>query len=354
MTAVAERPGVLDAAAVTDLYVAENATLVGWLAKQVPGAGEDLAQECWIRVWRGADTYRPEHGSAKTWLYAIARNTVADHYRRAGCRPVAAGFETEIADEADVAEQVAERLDAQTDAAVLNAAIDQLPPAAAEVVRLRYLDERSVADTAAALDRPVGTVKSTCHRALKVLAELLNAPTQLDRRPAPAADPTPDTARRPDDAPTPRPAPCRTEGPVLAVRPRRRRRPVPQAQRLDRRPVIRAGPRQLLHPVTRRDRPLMFADRPLLGWLAFAALTAAVIAVAWVVTRFTPGELGRLAVAGFLTGWVLLCFGLAAIGARRAKRRRARRKRISDRKVDRRFEEIRARYEHPSNSRKEP
>lgn len=42
---------------------------------------EDLAQETFLRACRGALLYRAD-SSVRTWLFAIARNTLADHYRR--------------------------------------------------------------------------------------------------------------------------------------------------------------------------------------------------------------------------------------------------------------------------------
>jgi RNA polymerase sigma-70 factor (ECF subfamily) len=361
MTALADRPAVLDSATVTDLYVALNAELVGWLAKQAQGGAEDLAQEVWVRVWRGANSYRPEDGTAKTWVYAIARNVVADHYRRTGCRPVAAGFEVDIADDIDVAEAAAEHLDADRDARALNVAIDRLPQAYGDVVRMRYLDEQSVADTAQVLGRPAGTVKSTAHRALRLLAELLNAPTQLDRRPtppAPALNRSIESVRRSDDAPAPRPAPPsrEAEGPLLAVRARRRRTPVPVTQRGDRGHRQRAGRHQLLNS---RHRPgvLMFANNPALAWLAFFLFTAAVVFTAWLLTRFTPAELYRFAVAGFWIGFAFLFLGLATLVARRtARSRRAQDFRLRHPRastVDREFDAITAGFDRPSDSRKE-
>lgn len=45
------------------------------------GVAEDLAQETFLRAFRSALTYRGE-ASVRTWLFRIARNTVADHFRR--------------------------------------------------------------------------------------------------------------------------------------------------------------------------------------------------------------------------------------------------------------------------------
>ena len=42
---------------------------------------EDLAQETFLRAFAGALTYR-EQASPRTWLFSIARNVLASHYRK--------------------------------------------------------------------------------------------------------------------------------------------------------------------------------------------------------------------------------------------------------------------------------
>src|SRR3954447_5625534 len=42
---------------------------------------EDAVQETFASVWRSARTYRPERGAGGTWLYAVARNAIADRGR---------------------------------------------------------------------------------------------------------------------------------------------------------------------------------------------------------------------------------------------------------------------------------
>ena len=51
------------------------------------GAAEDLVQEVLLRAWLKADTYRPELGSARGWLFAIARNLAIDVARARAARP---------------------------------------------------------------------------------------------------------------------------------------------------------------------------------------------------------------------------------------------------------------------------
>jgi RNA polymerase sigma-70 factor, ECF subfamily len=44
-------------------------------------AAEDLAQDAFIKVWRGASSYRTERGSVRTWILSIVHNHSIDQLR---------------------------------------------------------------------------------------------------------------------------------------------------------------------------------------------------------------------------------------------------------------------------------
>ena len=46
-----------------------------------PALAEDLAQEAFVRAWRGAGSYCPRRGSVESWLLAITRNVALDARR---------------------------------------------------------------------------------------------------------------------------------------------------------------------------------------------------------------------------------------------------------------------------------
>ena len=50
---------------------------------------EEMAQECLLRLWLRAAEYDAAQGALSTWLYRIARNRLADHWRAARHRPPA-------------------------------------------------------------------------------------------------------------------------------------------------------------------------------------------------------------------------------------------------------------------------
>src|ERR671920_2376856 len=49
-------------------------------------AAEDLAQDAFLKVWRGAGSYRAERGSVRTWILSIVHNRGIDQLRSTASR----------------------------------------------------------------------------------------------------------------------------------------------------------------------------------------------------------------------------------------------------------------------------
>ncbi|HYE97612.1 MAG TPA: sigma-70 family RNA polymerase sigma factor [Planctomycetota bacterium] len=138
-----------------------EAPLYRFLLRRATSAGqaEDLFQETWVGVLRGRHTYR-EGRPFRPWLYAIALNLA----RKAHGRPRPASLDT--VDEAVQAEPGIGR--AETSDRV-QAAVQALPEAQREVFLLSEYDGLPYAEIAELLGRPLGTVKSQMHYAIKQL-----------------------------------------------------------------------------------------------------------------------------------------------------------------------------------------
>ena len=141
----------------------------GWVAarlrRRMPvDAVEDVVQETFIGVWRGASTFRGG-GEVGAWIWGIARRQAATWARKHN-RPPSLLDPQSGADPADVATR---RIDLQE-------AFERLGPEGAEqreTARMVLVEGRRMADVAAHFRISEGTVKSRVHRIRRKLREAL-------------------------------------------------------------------------------------------------------------------------------------------------------------------------------------
>ena len=170
-----------DDTALRELFTRHAPWLATRLHTVLPAAEvEDVLQETFLAVWRGAARYRPDLGSVGGWTWGIARRQAALWLRRRGPAelwlPAATGTDgrppggpASLAELGDPAEAALRR-------AELAAAVAALGPAGGpqrETWRLMYLEDRTVAEVAELMGVPVGTVKSRAHRVRRLLRAAL-------------------------------------------------------------------------------------------------------------------------------------------------------------------------------------
>ncbi|MGZ4675424.1 MAG: sigma-70 family RNA polymerase sigma factor [Acidimicrobiia bacterium] len=132
----------------------------------------DLVQEALLRVRRGLATYEP--GSLEGWLARIVTNVFLDDVRRKRRRPTQALPENPdlVLPPTAAADDAAEAAGLSTE---IQAAIAALPEEFRVTVVLCDIADRSYEEIAAALDVPIGTVRSRLHRGRKLLRSELMA-----------------------------------------------------------------------------------------------------------------------------------------------------------------------------------
>jgi len=118
---------------------------------------EDLAQECWLRVWRARHSYQPT-ASFRTWLFTVARRLVLDH-AKAPRLPVGPLTEA-LAPALPSASSPCEQVIAGALERAMEEALTRLPPEQREAVVLRDIEGLPYADIARIIGCPLGTVKS--------------------------------------------------------------------------------------------------------------------------------------------------------------------------------------------------
>lgn len=131
---------------------------------------EDIAQEVFVRVLLGAGQFQGL-SSPKTWILTIARRTVADWYRKKRFQHL---FSLSAAEEVASDERsLYERAELSAKETALREALQHLKKDARDVVVLRMIHELSTEETAQILGWTTAKTRTTLHRALKKLQELL-------------------------------------------------------------------------------------------------------------------------------------------------------------------------------------
>lgn len=143
-------------------------------ARRMTGSDEaagEATQDVWLRVLRGIGRLR-EPASLRPWLFGIARRVLMDRLRAQYAAP-----ETVDAAEAPLATPESDDdVDGQLE--LMHEAIARLPAIEREVLTLFYLHELSLADVAAILGVPIGTVKSRLFRARRMLRDEFTSATE--------------------------------------------------------------------------------------------------------------------------------------------------------------------------------
>jgi RNA polymerase sigma-70 factor (ECF subfamily) len=148
-----------DDAALRELFARHAPWLAARLRAALPRADvEDVLQETFLAVWRGASGYR--RNGAGAWLWGIARRQAALWLRHRG-RPEALTDLDEQPTPIDPADQAVDRVDLAQAVRTLGAE----GTAHRETWRLIYVEDRTVAETARLMGVPAGTVKSRAHQA---------------------------------------------------------------------------------------------------------------------------------------------------------------------------------------------
>lgn len=128
---------------------------------------EDLLQDCWVRIHRSRHTYRPVD-PLLPWIFAIARHTRFDGYRRRRRRE---SRETPVATPPEVV--VSGDHPAFPDTTRFAHLLEKLPDSQREVVLMLKASDMSLEEVARATSSTVGAVKQKAHRAYARLREII-------------------------------------------------------------------------------------------------------------------------------------------------------------------------------------
>jgi RNA polymerase sigma-70 factor (ECF subfamily) len=141
---------------------------------------EDVAQEAFIKAYRAIPQFRGD-SAFYTWLYRIAINTAKNALVSRDRSPVEFDLDLQSVEESNSMQ--ARLADAETPESLLqteevrsavNQAIEALPEDLRTAIVLRELEGLSYEEIAAAMDCPVGTVRSRIFRAREAIDKRLS------------------------------------------------------------------------------------------------------------------------------------------------------------------------------------
>jgi RNA polymerase sigma-70 factor, ECF subfamily len=123
---------------------------------------EDVVQETFTRAWRHPGRVAGDRGSARSWLFTVARNLIIDDLR-------SARHNREQAMEAVPEVSTSDDVDGILDRILLADALASLSPEHRAVIVDAYYLGRPLREVAERLGIPEGTVKSRLHYGVRAL-----------------------------------------------------------------------------------------------------------------------------------------------------------------------------------------
>jgi RNA polymerase sigma-70 factor, ECF subfamily len=136
------------------------------------GTAEDVVQEAFLSLWRGASTYRPDRGSVRSWICTVVRNRSIDRLRGRSGRSRAELPIERVRDDASVGDTWNEVV-AELDREHVRRAMDTLPAEQRTTIEMAYFGGYSQSEISSRMQVPLGTVKGRTRLALRALRSVL-------------------------------------------------------------------------------------------------------------------------------------------------------------------------------------
>ena len=132
---------------------------------------EDICHEVFMNAWQNIKNFRFQGYPFSSWLYRIASNAVIDYYRT---RKVNIDIDS-VPEETVVATNVSlnDNFDDQLDLQMIKLCLKKLEPSYQDVLIMKFVEELSNKEIAAALEKSEGAVRVVQHRAIKQLKKYL-------------------------------------------------------------------------------------------------------------------------------------------------------------------------------------
>lgn len=130
---------------------------------------EDLTSEVFLKAWENLHRYQPR-GPFVAWLYAIARNTVIDHYRTRKQNVSLDDVATALGHDP----HLDDKIDLEFDVKTLQAAMKHLTQDQREVLTLKFIAGLGTSEISRQMRKSEGAIRALQMRALQALARVMD------------------------------------------------------------------------------------------------------------------------------------------------------------------------------------
>ncbi|WP_413284239.1 sigma-70 family RNA polymerase sigma factor [Vibrio sp. MA40-2] len=170
-----------DRLALMQLYEQEASrllTVVLRILKNRP-LSEDVVHDAFMKIWRNADSYNTELGSARGWIYTLTRNLALNALKYSNRQILSEPeflldlCDKHFHDSSHHISGISEMAEDPLIQASLDTCLEHLEPERKLCVLHAYVDGYTQDEIAKLLDKPLGTVKSWIKRSLSALKECL-------------------------------------------------------------------------------------------------------------------------------------------------------------------------------------
>ena len=165
-----------DAEAFAVLYDRHNRAAYS-LAYRMMGerqSADDLMQDAFLKVWRGAGSYRSERGSVRTWILSIVHNRGIDQLRSLASRRRTQEKAEASAPKSQPSEAFAESW-RHSQGEQVREALKTLPKEQLKTLELAYFSGYTHVEIAELLGLPLGTVKGRMRLGLKKMKDYFDS-----------------------------------------------------------------------------------------------------------------------------------------------------------------------------------
>jgi RNA polymerase sigma-70 factor (ECF subfamily) len=161
-------------AALAELFNAEAGRLIAIAQRIVRrrDLAEEVVQDVFVAVWRKAELFHPNRGSARGWLTTMTRNRALNLIRNDARMDYLDSIT--LADVSDREVEALSAFDALAERNALRICLERLDEPKRRAILLCYVTGLNHGEAAATMKAPLGTVKAWIRRGVLALQECLS------------------------------------------------------------------------------------------------------------------------------------------------------------------------------------